>query len=573
MKRKFDLAFAGGGISTTYTLMHLLESLEAAPKLAVPYKSLAPLSIVVVERSENLFTGVPYGSAVTETALIITPLRDFLPENEKFKFIAWLMANKDRLMNRHLVSIQVGDDLLKNVLKEWYLENSAAVSSNQWDDLCLPRRWFGEYIIERVKKAISRCTNFGLIEFETVRAEVVEVTRSSQYNFKLSLRENQGKISELISEHLILAIGSPPQNKIEPFFEAVDAVHRSDFLLIEDVYSPDFKSSLERILDQHSEGKAKERKNVLIVGSNASALEVTYHLRLNLDKINELFILSTDAKLPMLIGPVNKNITVPSVNVDLLKEAADKGLLTAEQLYTAIAEDTASAKVAGYNISDINAQVSRIMAGYLAQLSLEEQFVYFKRFGMKTTKMMRRAAKEYRLPLDDLMTKGKLKLIAGRYKSMFTDDTGNLTILYDDTNKKEVTLDASHVSVIINCTGSEQLNHTSSSVINSLVSAGLAKVTGNLLGLVVNEAFETFENLFVIGPLLAGNINKAINSWHVESAGRISLLAQSLAQCLKEKLFPNQLPVQNQGSALKQKSVRSRDIGLSLGTLRQPDAN
>ncbi len=549
MKRKFDLAFTGGGISTTYTLVHFLESLEEAHQTAVGYKVPAAISIVVIERYEHLFTGIPYGKASTETALIITPLRDFLPETEKHEFIVWLEANQDRLMRRHCVSIQTGDPLLRNIISEWYTENAAAVNSNQWDDLCVPRRWFGEYITERVKKAISRCTDLDLINFETIRAEVVGVTRSSQDNFELSLRENDGQISELISKHLVLAIGSPPRCKIEPFLEAVDAAYRNDFSLIEDVYSPDFSSSLERISNQHSEGKDIERKNVLIVGSNASALEVIYHLRSDLDRISELLILSPDASLPMLIGPVQKDITVPSVNVDLLREAADKGILTAEQLYIAIAEDTANAKVAGYNISDINAQVSRIMAGYLAQLSLEEQLVYFERYGMKTTRMMRRAAKEYRLPLDDLMTKGKLKLIAGRYKSMFTDNTGNLGVLYHDTDRKEIKLDASHISVIVNCTGSEPLNQTSSSVINSLVSAGLAKVTGNLLGLVVNDAFEACENLFVMGPLLAGNINKAINSWHVESAGRISLLAQPLALRLRERLFPNELPLVNQGSA------------------------
>jgi len=555
MKRKFDLAFAGGGISTSYTLIYLLEYLEAAHKLAIPHKTPSPLSFVVVERSEDLFTGVPYGSVSTETALTITSLRDFLPKTEKHEFIVWLEANKDRLMRRHCVSMQTGDPLLRNVIREWYTENAAAVNSNQWDDLCLPRRWFGEYITERVEKAISRCTELGLIEFETVRAEVVGVTRSSQHNFELYLGENYGKISELISEYLVLAIGSPPRCKIEPFFEAVDVAHRSDFILIEDVYSPDFGSSLERILNQHSEGKAKERKNVLIVGSNASALEVIYHLRLNLDRINEIFILSPDASLPMLIGHVNKKITVPSLNLDLLKEAADKGILTAEQLFTATAKDVANAKVAGYNISDINAQVTHTMAGYLAQLSLEEQFVYFERFGMKTTKMMRRAANEYRLPLDDLMTRGKLKLIAGRYKSMFKDKTGNLSILYHDTDRKEITLNASQISVLINCTGAEPLNHTSSSVINALVSAGLAQVTGNLLGLVVNEAFEASENLFVMGPLLAGNINKTINSWHVENAGRISLLAQPLALRLRERLLPDELPVHNKGTALYKKVV------------------
>ena len=88
---KVDLTFIGSGISTSYTLLPLLKELNTKIK--------KPLSIVIIEENEELFTGLAYGNRSGYTALLITSLADFLPVgNERKEFIKWLSINKDELL-------------------------------------------------------------------------------------------------------------------------------------------------------------------------------------------------------------------------------------------------------------------------------------------------------------------------------------------------------------------------------------------------------------------------------------------------------------------------------------------
>ena len=49
-------------------------------------------------------------------------------------------------------------------------------------------------------------------------------------------------------------------------------------------------------------------------------------------------------------------------------------------------------------------------------------------------------------------------------------------------------------------------------------------------GFEVNEKFEAAPNLFVMGPLLGGNVNKLIHFWQLENASRLTYLAPYLAK-------------------------------------------
>ena len=55
-------------------------------------------------------------------------------------------------------------------------------------------------------------------------------------------------------------------------------------------------------------------------------------------------------------------------------------------------------------------------------------------------------------------------------------------------------------------------------------------------GLLVNDEMEASPGLFVLGPLLAGNVVKGTPIWHVEHCGRISHCASELAEILNKRL-------------------------------------
>jgi hypothetical protein len=52
---------------------------------------------------------------------------------------------------------------------------------------------------------------------------------------------------------------------------------------------------------------------------------------------------------------------------------------------------------------------------------------------------------------------------------------------------------------------------------------------------VVNEKFEAAPNMYIMGPLLGGNVNKLIHFWQLENAGRLTYLAPYLANELLKK--------------------------------------
>jgi len=86
--------------------------------------------------------------------------------------------------------------------------------------------------------------------------------------------------------------------------------------------------------------------------------------------------------------------------------------------------------------------------------------------------------------------------------------------------------------VVINCTGADDLDKSTSRLIYNLVHNGIAKVNLSGKGFYVNEKFEAAPNLYIMGPLLGGNMNERIHFWHLENASRLMYLAPFLAECL-----------------------------------------
>ena len=91
-KIPFNLVFIGSGISSTFTLYHTLKKLEKKEHGDTT-------RIAVVEKFESFHSGIPYGERSGSTTLLITSLKNFLPEPELSEFIEWLNENKQRLLD------------------------------------------------------------------------------------------------------------------------------------------------------------------------------------------------------------------------------------------------------------------------------------------------------------------------------------------------------------------------------------------------------------------------------------------------------------------------------------------
>ncbi|MGL4883277.1 MAG: hypothetical protein ACRC8K_19785, partial [Waterburya sp.] len=90
--KTYELAIVGSGISCAYTLIHYITCLKA--KLStIPSEVSKAIKVAVIDKSGEFWTGIPYGSRTGKQSLIITALKEFLPQPERDRFINWLTTN------------------------------------------------------------------------------------------------------------------------------------------------------------------------------------------------------------------------------------------------------------------------------------------------------------------------------------------------------------------------------------------------------------------------------------------------------------------------------------------------
>jgi uncharacterized NAD(P)/FAD-binding protein YdhS len=65
-----------------------------------------------------------------------------------------------------------------------------------------------------------------------------------------------------------------------------------------------------------------------------------------------------------------------------------------------------------------------------------------------------------------------------------------------------------------------------------LIQQGICIPNDSHAGFEMNENFEAQQNFYLMGPLVAGNINDKLKVWHAESCSRIFNLSHSLAEVL-----------------------------------------
>ena len=157
----YHLAVVGAGISAAYTLIHYLELLRQHP----PSR---PVRNVVLEQAGEFWTGVPYGRRSGRNALIITALREFLPEPERAGFVRWLDGNREKLF----LPAEVDGCRLTS---EWRQHNQDAMVAGRWDDLFLPRGLFGDYLQETMAAVLDDAVRDGLIGCTLVPRAVVDI--------------------------------------------------------------------------------------------------------------------------------------------------------------------------------------------------------------------------------------------------------------------------------------------------------------------------------------------------------------------------------------------------------------
>ncbi|MEY2857920.1 MAG: hypothetical protein RLZZ74_2232 [Cyanobacteriota bacterium] len=517
----YDLAIVGSGISCAYTLIHYLSLLQAKLTTTEAKKSQKTIKVAVLDKSGEFWTGIPYGSRSGQQSLIITPLKEFLPQPECDRFTDWLKANYDSVVS----SLQARPGSLND---EWLKSYQSAMNLGNWDDIFVPRYVFGWYLKERIECLLQQATAQGYLQCELIKADVCNLQKQSE-TYQIDTTDGHS----LVASKVVLAIGSPPNKSA--FLSQLEALERShsgkEICCIANMYEPSQNENIKQIIEslQANSGQAKQ---VLIIGSNASALETIYSLN-NLPGVAKLIdkfvVISPSGTFPHRITDSPASTTYVAENLDLLVQQEN---FTAKQIYEAVQQDVEAALANGETINGTYSILSQGVIKALNLLSYAEQKQFVIKYGVKIGKFQRRAGSDYLNVADKLIFEGKLEFIRGKFMHTIPLTENQFGFEFVTPTSSEPEAFTSPIQVIINCAGFQDLTQSSSPLINNLIEQGICTPNDSHGGFEMNENFEANQNLYLMGPLVAGNINDKLKVWHAESCGRIFNLSHNLAEVL-----------------------------------------
>lgn len=512
----YDLAFVGSGIACTYTIIHLINMLDQKPLNK-------KVKILVVDKADEFWVGIPYGNRSGFNSLIITSLKDFLSTDELELFKNWLKQN----INWVFKDFQKRNGTLSS---DWLENNEKRLAENDWDNIYLPRYIFGYFLRERVNALLESAVNKNLLEYQLLSADVIDI-KNNDGIYKLTVKDNFSNKLEIESSKIILSIGSPPKKNL---FTLENYESLSGINLIEDLYQPKLEANIDQIYETFKNAENKEQNNILIVGSNASALEAAYNI-MDIsgmeDLVNKFYFLSRDGAFPYRSNNGQSNID--SYNLVALNSLKNSPKITSKQILEAVKKDVEEMKTQNVNIADIIYHVSNIINALVVKLSPSEQKIFVNHDGVEIGKFQRKAGKEYCDVVDNLSLVNKLENLKGKFVRLVNQEEKFDHIEYVESQTLVKKTFDKPVTFIINCCGFEDLTSESSSeLILSLIRNNICRTNASKRGFAVNENFEADTNFFVMGPLLAGNSNKHTMIWHVESCTRICYLSKQLAKVL-----------------------------------------
>ncbi len=509
----YDIAFVGSGLSSSATLIELLRQLQTRP-------AGKPIRLAVIDKSDQFFTGIPYGDRSSSTSLTITPVREFLPSPMCEDFMAWLAVNCDRVVS---AAEAKGGALSKDLLDRC----RSAITKGDCSAFHIPRYFFGAYLSEQVESALETARGTGLIDHQLIQGEVLDIQRHDD-GYRLSTSNDV----TIDSRKLVLALGTAPNRTL--FGDAAEKGSKT--CLIEDPYAPSLDENIGRIVMSLKVLGERSRRQVVIVGANASGLEMLYTLS------NEPALEGFDLSFHML-APQGKlpdrfvQIETPRLETTHLNTLVDCSNFTASNILDAVKADLADARDQSLGISDTLPKISEAVGKLVGKLSLAEKKTFVRYVGIEIGRLQRRAGEEYSGVAEDLMRQGRLNLVPGWFAGLEDNGADGTHVVFKSAEDGNEGTLPEPADVVINCSGSAGLRLPNPSpLIDNLLASGLCMTNASGAGFVVNDKMQAADDLYVIGPLLAGNVVQDLSIWHVEHCGRIIGFSKTLAEHMHDDL-------------------------------------
>lgn len=505
-----DILVIGSGAAATTTLIELFTKLidKPSPK--------GKLNITIVEKHAEFWKGIPYGHRSSVNSLTITAISDFISsDKEKDLFFTWLKANLDSWANYYRSAGGVAAQV-------WLEKNLPLIDNSDWGAIYLPRFVFGIYMQNKMLDLLKIVKEKKLANITLIQAGAIDVKQIDRL-YQISLEHPDSSITSVTTKKLVIAIGSAPvKNNVEQTHT------NGKYTYINDLYEPLLDDNLKSLKDAFAETQDHKNRNLLIIGSNASCIELLYlldHRPDILELTNQIVTLSQTGIMPYHISDTRFD-DYPCKNLDNVKA---KGGYDIHTLIEATKKDIAPAVQQGVIVPYIDRVISYTLE-LMQPLDEDSKKTFFGVYGPQLTRLIRRSGPAYKGSANNLIVKKKLSLLKGAFLSAEADANGAiLNYINPDGHQQAYNLT---FRVIINCSGSNDLHDSSSLLIRSLVAQNICHVNLSGKGFLVNESFAAAPNLYIMGPLLGGNMNKRIHFWHLENVARLLYLSPYLAEHL-----------------------------------------
>jgi uncharacterized NAD(P)/FAD-binding protein YdhS len=507
-----DLAFVGGGVSTSYVLLALLAALVDRP-------SRRPVSIAVLDPDPTPFAGVAYGPPAAATALLITDLHDFLPPAERVLLERWLAARGDDAFAAFRAAAGP-------VSRRWWERHRTALHRGEVEHLYLPRRVFGDHLAERVGTAVAAARAAGAADTRVV-GHRVRTLAPDRGGWAL---EVDG--ARLLARTVVLAVGSPPVASLLP-------AHGGPGALVDRPFDS-MDATRDRVAGALRARGRRGPPHVVVVGGNAGAMDVV-HLVADLEedvlRRATVTVLSPGGRLPARAADARSG-GGPGAGLGdgaarlpgRLTALAGTAHLRARDLHDAAVADIADGEACGLSAARTLGPVSAAVGRLLPQLSPEQGREFAGRWGAELGRHQRRAGWEYHEVVDELTAAGRFRLVAGTLAGVGVDPDGVRVDVHHEGATVPLPAPA---DVVLNCTGpAPDLRDVP--VVADLVTAGTVATTVHGRGVAVDDDLAAAAGLHVMGPLLAGNLVGGAPLWHLEHCGRISALGGTLGRHLHD---------------------------------------
>jgi uncharacterized NAD(P)/FAD-binding protein YdhS len=502
-----DISLIGSGFASTVTLIEVLDKL-----LNNPLRT-KKLTVAVIEKYHEFWKGIPYGTRSSINALTITSVHDFIYEPERPLFFEWLKSNKNDWISYYLEHGGITAD-------SWLKNNLPLIENEEWEIIYVPRFLFGNYLSQKFMYLLKTAEEKQLVEIKLVQAEAIDIKVMAGGLHEIILEHSDNKLSKIISRKLVVATGSAPVKKM-------CEIAGNKTIYVNDIYEPSVSDNINILHKNLSNTSEVGERNILIIGSNASSIELLYLIQGMTEfreLINKIVIISTSGSLPYYtsteILPDH-----PTPKLDKVKASGD---YTIEKLVEGAALDIELAMKNGANMDYVATIINQTLT-LLEVLGEDAKKLFFAIYAIRLRNMFRRAGPEYRNAAQLLIDTQKVIMVKGIFLNICSSEKGIFLNYLDIETARQRTYPIDF-KAIINCSGSADLDKSSSRLLFNLVNKNICQMNLSRKGFEVNEKFEAAPNIYIIGPLLGGNVNKLIHFWQLENAARLTYLAPYLAK-------------------------------------------